>query len=58
METELRDHVWTIKELVGFVGTETRLTGALAKNEWTLYPFFGLLILIFFLLLPRACRYP
>jgi len=30
----------------------------LAKHEWVIYPFFLLLIVIFLLLLPRACRYP
>jgi hypothetical protein len=32
--------------------------GTLAAYEWTIYPFFLLLVVIFFLLLPRACRYP
>jgi hypothetical protein len=32
--------------------------GALAAHEWVIYPFFLLLVVIFFLLLPRACRYP
>jgi hypothetical protein len=35
-----------------------KLSAALAKHEWALYPFFALLIVIFFLLLRRACRYP
>lgn len=30
----------------------------LAKHEWIVYPFFVVLLVIFFLLLPRACRYP
>lgn len=33
-------------------------TTALAAHEWTIYPFFILLVIIFLLLLPRACRYP
>jgi hypothetical protein len=32
--------------------------GALAAHEWVIWPFFLLLVVIFFLLLPRACRYP
>jgi hypothetical protein len=32
--------------------------GALAAHEWAIWPFFLLLVVIFFLLLPRACRYP
>ena len=32
--------------------------GALAAHEWVIYPFFLLLVVMFFLLLPRACRYP
>ena len=32
--------------------------GTLTAHEWTIYPFFLLLVVIFFLLLPRACRYP
>jgi hypothetical protein len=32
--------------------------GTLAAHEWTIYPFFMLLVVIFLLLLPRACRYP
>jgi len=32
--------------------------GALAAHEWAIWPFFLLLVIIFFLLLPRACRYP
>jgi hypothetical protein len=31
---------------------------ALAKREWVIYPFFALLVVIFFLLLPRGCRHP
>ena len=31
---------------------------ALAKHEWVIYPFFVLLVIIFFLLLPRAARFP
>jgi hypothetical protein len=31
---------------------------ALAKHEWVIYPFFALLVIIFFLLLPRAARFP
>ena len=31
---------------------------ALAKDEWVIYPFFALLIVIFFLLLPGAYDYP
>ena len=32
--------------------------GALAAHEWAIWPVFLLLVVIFFLLLPRACRYP
>jgi hypothetical protein len=32
--------------------------GALAAHEWVIYPFFLILIALFFMLLPRACRYP
>jgi hypothetical protein len=32
--------------------------GTLAAHEWMIYPFFMLLVVIFLLLLPRACRYP
>ena len=35
-----------------------RFTAALAKREWIIYPFFAFLVLVFLLLLPRACRYP
>ena len=31
---------------------------ALAKHEWVIYPFFVLLVIIFFLLLPRVARFP
>jgi hypothetical protein len=31
---------------------------ALAKHEWIIYPFLALLVVVFLLLLPRACRYP
>lgn len=31
---------------------------ALAEHEWVIYPFFVLLVVIFFLLLPRAARFP
>jgi hypothetical protein len=30
----------------------------LAEHEWVIYPFFVLLVVIFFLLLPRAARFP
>jgi hypothetical protein len=30
----------------------------LAENEWVIYPFFALLVVVFLLLLPRAFRYP
>ncbi len=30
----------------------------LAEHEWVVYPFFVLLVVIFFLLLPRAARFP
>jgi hypothetical protein len=33
------------------------LKGTLAAHEWAIYPLFLLLVVIFFLLLPRACRY-
>jgi len=32
--------------------------GLLAAHEWTLWPLFLIMVVIFFLLLPRACRYP
>ena len=31
---------------------------AIAEHEWVIYPFFVLLVIIFFLLLPRAARFP
>jgi hypothetical protein len=31
---------------------------ALAKREWVIYPFFALLVVIFFWLLPRGCDHP
>jgi hypothetical protein len=47
-----------------FIAWEHRLDfwpafkGALAAHEWTIWPLFLLMLVIFFLLLPRACRYP
>jgi hypothetical protein len=35
-----------------------KLKLALAKHEGVIYPFFVLLVVIFFLLLPRASRFP
>jgi hypothetical protein len=35
-----------------------KFTAALAKREWVIYPFFAFLVLVFLLLLPRACQYP
>jgi hypothetical protein len=32
--------------------------GTFAAHEWAIYPLFLLLVAIFFLLLPRACRHP
>jgi len=34
-----------------------KFTIALNKHEWVIYPSFGVLLVIFFLLLPRGCRY-
>jgi hypothetical protein len=35
-----------------------KFMAALEKREWAIYPFFALLVIVFLLQLPRACRYP
>jgi hypothetical protein len=35
-----------------------KLKSKFAEHEWVIYPFFVLLVVIFFLLLPRAARFP
>jgi hypothetical protein len=64
-EPEIASLIWTPQDLKQwFITWEHRLDfwpafkGALAAHEWAIWPFFLLLVVIFFLLLPRACRYP
>ena len=61
-EARIASHIRMPEEVDSLVGASARLWPtfkvALAAHEWVIYLFFLLLVLIFFLLLPRACRCP
>jgi len=53
----LEDFVGVL-EAKSVAGLAPKFTIALNKHEWVIYTSFGVLLVIFFLLLPRGCRYP
>jgi hypothetical protein len=57
------DHGGALEKLAGLLEAKSvagvaKIHGRPRKHEWAIYPSFAVLVVIFLLLLPRACRYP